>query len=94
MGLPDVDVCCQLAQGSRATDWIDAQTGEATRGCMSLIHRSYEAFAVAVHTALYIGLFFLVIVSAMKRISRRAQGGNVTFSCLEYKPGRHVMIVR
>jgi hypothetical protein len=89
MGLPDVDVCCQLAQGTRATDWIDANTGEATSGCTSLIQRSYEAFAIAVHTGLYVSLLLVVIMAVTKRLGASKR----QCSFLEYKPGR-VLLVR
>ncbi len=94
MGLPDVDVCCQIAHGTRATDWIDANTGEATSGCTSLIKRSYEAFAIAVHTVLYMSLLLIVLTAVTKRIAAsRGQPEAKQYSFLEYTPGR-VLLVR
>jgi hypothetical protein len=62
-GIDNEDMCARLSPGSQSRDWVNS-----TR-CTELILRSYESFAVTVHTCIYVLAVYLLV----KYIGMRVQ---------------------
>jgi hypothetical protein len=60
-GLRDEEVCARLTSHTEVMDWLDPQTGSATHRCVTMIQRSFGAFEVTIHIALYCLLLFQLL---------------------------------